>query len=138
MKHLKVVLEKLAKLHAASAVLASKNEQTFSYHRQPNVSDNFTVFHSLFVNCVQALVRELSTETYDGAQEFASKLNAFEDKMIDKSTEAFVLGGGEFGVLCHGDLWLHNLMFHYDPIDPTDVRMVKYRIYCDLLSAVHL
>lgn len=123
--HLKVVLKNLAKFHAASAVLP---HETFTHHQQPNISEYFKVFHSLFINVVQSLVGELSGEKSDEAILLATKLTAFERNMIDKSSEAFMLTTNDFGVLCHGDLWLNNLLFEYDDdAHPTDVRMVRSR-----------
>lgn len=122
-KHLKVVLKHLAKLHAASAALP---DETFSNHQQPNISEYFKVFHSLFVNCVKSLVDEVTEEVFEDASELAKKLSAFESFMIDKSSEAFMLQPDDFGVLCHGDLWLNNLWFTYDDDSiPVDVRMVS-------------
>lgn len=123
LNHLKVVMENLAKLHAASAVLPFG---TFKFHQQPNISEYFKVFHSLFVNCVGSLVDKLSTEKFDEAEKLAIKLNSFERNMIDKSSEAFMLQADDFGVLCHGDLWLNNLLFEYDDeAEPINVRMVR-------------
>lgn len=124
--HLKLAVEKLAKLHAASAVLSAEDDTIFTHHHQPNISEYFKTFHSLFINCVKAVVDETSGENYEEAQALARKLNSFEHNMIDKVSEAFMLQNGDFGVLCHGDLWLNNLLFEYNEDDlPVDVRMVK-------------
>ena len=124
--HLKVVLEKLAKLHATTAMLNNDDADLFSYHQQPNISEYFKIFHSLFHNCVQSLVNETSTEISDEAQELVGRLKAFERNMIDKASEAFMLQNDEFGVLCHGDLWLENLLFEYEDGDQIkDVKMVS-------------
>lgn len=125
-KHMKIVLKNLAKLHAASAVLPA---ETFTHHHQPNISDYFKIFHSLFVNCVKSLVQEISTESNQEAEGLTKKLNAFERNMIDKSSGAFMLKVDDFGVLCHGDLWLNNLLFEYDDeANPSGVRMVRIDI----------
>lgn len=122
-KHLRVVMTNLAKLHASSAVLPV---ETFAHHQQPNISEYFKVFHSLFTNCVKSLVDKLSTEKFVGAERLASKLNGFERNMIDKSSDAFMLQANDFGVLCHGDLWMNNLVFEYDDeAQPRDVKMVS-------------
>lgn len=125
-EHLKVVLKKLAKLHAASAVLNSRDEKLFSHHQQPNVSKHFSVFHSLFINCMHSLADEVSTETFDGAEALAEKLIALEQSVFDKASAAFIDDIDDFGVFCHGDLWLNNLLFEYDrEAMPIDVTMVK-------------
>lgn len=127
LQHLKVAMEKLAKLHAASAVLNCEDSQLFTHHQQPNISEYFKTFHLLFINCVKSLVDETSGENYEEAETLVAKLNAFERNMIDKVSEAFMLQGSDFGVLCHGDLWINNLLFEYneDGSKPVDVRMVR-------------
>lgn len=125
-EHMKVVLRKLAKLHAASAVLNSRDEKLFSHHQQPNISEHFNLFHSLFINCLQSLADEVSTETHEGSEMLAKKLIALERNVIDKASDAFIDGTDDFGVFCHGDLWLNNLLFEYDrEAMPVDVTMVK-------------
>lgn len=122
-EHLKVALKSLAKLHATSAMLP---EDALNNHQQPNISEYFKVFHTLFVNCIRALVDEISSENDEEAKALVRKLNAFERNMIEKCSDAFMLGRDEFGVLCHGDLWMDNLLFKYDDAShPTDVRMVR-------------
>lgn len=127
MEHMKVVLEKLAKLHAASAVLSCQDEELFEHHQQPNISEYFRIFHPLFTNCVESLIEQLSSETYEEANELAGKLQAFERYMIEKASGAFLLEADDFGVLCHGDLWLNNILFAYnEQAEPVDIRMVYY------------
>lgn len=126
LSHLKVAFKSLAKLHAASAMLP---EDALNNHQQPNISEYFKVFHSLFVNCLRSLVDDISAENDEEAKALAKKLNAFERNMIEKCSDAFMLERDEFGVLCHGDLWLDNLLFNYDdkhqPIGSKMVRKAK-------------
>lgn len=125
-QHLKIAVEKLAQLHAASAVLNCDDVNIFTHHQQPNISEYFKTFHSLFINCVKSLVDETSSDADEEAKALAEKLNAFERNLIDKVSEAFMLQEGDFGVLCHGDLWLNNLLFEYnEDSKPVDVRMVR-------------
>jgi len=94
----------------------------------PNISEYYKLFHALFVNCLNALADEVGNADWPEAQALQEKLYSLERSVIDKASEAFILAGddGEFGVLCHGDLWLQNVSFHYDDDNqPIDVKLVR-------------
>ena len=55
--HLKLVLEKLAKLHAASAMLYNQDETDFMNHQEPNISEYFKIFHSLFLKNIHFTIK---------------------------------------------------------------------------------
>ncbi|CRL04590.1 CLUMA_CG017658, isoform A [Clunio marinus] len=114
MTHLKLTLEKLAKLHATSAVLSTEKDETFPHHQEPNISESSKIFYSLFSNCMQALIEEMINSKDEDEKRLGRKLENFEKNMFDKSTEAFLLPPDDFYVLCHGDLWMNNLLFEYD------------------------
>lgn len=123
--HLKLILEKLAKLHAASAMLYNQDETDFMSHQEPNISEYFKIFHPLFVNCLNACAK--AAEKWPGAEEFARKLFVLEKNVIDRGSEAFILEDEEFGVLCHGDLWTNNVMFDYnEKNEPNDAIMLDF------------
>ncbi|CAO1442433.1 unnamed protein product [Diamesa tonsa] len=123
--HLKLVLEKLAKLHAASAMLYNQDETDFMNHQEPNISEYFKIFHPLFFNCLNACAK--AAEKWPGAEEFSKKLFVLEKNVIDRGSEAFILDDEEFGVLCHGDLWANNVMFDYnEKNEPNDAIMLDF------------
>ncbi|KAG5684036.1 hypothetical protein PVAND_013289 [Polypedilum vanderplanki] len=123
--HLRLTLEKLAKFHASTAALFETNRELFSNHQIPNVSEYFKIFHSMFTNAVEKMKEEIEKENPNSL--LVPKLREFEKNMIDKVSEAFILSEDELGVLCHGDLWLHNLLFKYNKEkNPIDVKMVDF------------
>lgn len=122
---LKLVVAKLAKFHAATAFLYEDNEDLFDHHQQPNITTNFRLFHSLFETCFSTIADGFSMDD----DKLRGKLQNFKHFMIERVSDALTLQNGEFGVLCHGDLWLDNLLFRYDDDDdnnePIDVEMVR-------------
>lgn len=123
MQHLKLTVAKLAKFHAATAHLYENNEALFDHHQQPNITTNFRLFHSLFENSLTTIIGEF---TLDDDDKLYGKLQNFKHFMIDRVSDAVTLQNEEFGVLCHGDLWMDNLLFQYNDDDEAiDVRMVR-------------
>ncbi|XP_070506302.1 uncharacterized protein [Chironomus tepperi] len=126
-KHLKLTMEKLAKFHACSAVMYQQNSDLFEHHQQPNVSEYFKIFHPLFTACLHKLIEEVSNEKWHNSETLIEQLMYFENNFIDKVSEAFMLEDNELGVLCHGDLWMDNLLFQYDEKNnPIDIKMVDF------------
>jgi thiamine kinase-like enzyme len=121
--HLKLTVAKLAKFHAATARLYEDNEELFDQHQQPNITTNFRLFHSLFETCLATITDELTLDD----DKLCGKLQNFKHFMIDRVSDAVTLQNEEFGVLCHGDLWMDNLLFQYsdDDDEPIDVTMVR-------------
>lgn len=120
--HLKLVVAKLAKFHAMTAVLYEQNEELFDQHQQPNITENFRLFHSLFLGSFNSVVNGFTFED----EKLYGKLQNFQNFMIQRVSDAFTLQNGEFGVLCHGDLWMNNLLFQYtDDEKLLDVQLVR-------------
>jgi thiamine kinase-like enzyme len=121
---LKFTLEKLAKFHACTAAMYETNRELFSNHQIPNVSEYFKTFHPMLHLAVARMSEEIEKDNPKSAM--ISKLKEFSRNMIDKVSEAFMIDEDEMGVLCHGDLWIHNLLFRYDSEKkPIDLKMVR-------------
>lgn len=122
--HLKMGLDKLAKLHASSLVLAEKDKNIFEKFDVGMISRTTTAFHCFFLSNMDALVQEVSE--WPGYEKYALKLDKMKETMLEKSMQIFDNNEGDLLVLCHGDLWTNNLMYTYDDEgNPTDVILVR-------------
>lgn len=129
-QHLKMVVEKLAKFHALTAVLYEENEELFDQHQQPNITEDFRIFYSLFEKSFSAVIEKFHSGNVDDDKLYR-KLQNFQQILIQRVSDC-ELQNGEFGVLCHGDLWMHNLLFQYDDNDDSkllDVELVRFSLF---------
>lgn len=122
--HLKMGLNKLAKLHASSLVLAEKDKDIFEKFDVGMISRTTSAFHCFFLSNMDALVQEVSE--WPKYEQYAKKLDKMKDVMLEKAFQVFDNNEGELKVFCHGDLWTNNFMYTYDDAGyPTDVILVR-------------
>uniref|UniRef100_A0A8W7PPC6 CHK kinase-like domain-containing protein n=1 Tax=Anopheles coluzzii TaxID=1518534 RepID=A0A8W7PPC6_ANOCL len=123
---LQLVLEKIAKFHAATAVLYSIEEDAMAAHHYRNISEDVPHFYPLFQNSVVACGEQASNwPTTKG--KIAEKLCALEKTIIAKGCRVYTRTETDFNVLNHGDLWVNNVMLKTEPSGkPTDAILVDY------------
>ncbi|ETN60248.1 Juvenile hormone-inducible protein [Anopheles darlingi] len=125
---LQMVLEKVAKFHAATAVLYTIDEESMASHHYRNISEDVPHFYPLFQNSVVACGEQASTwPTTKGR--IAEKLLALERTIIAKGCQVYTRNERDwFSVLNHGDLWVNNVMYKVEPRTgkPLDVLLVDY------------
>lgn len=109
--HILLGLEKLAKIHAASAVLYEEDNSIY----KPLVSGMFTrttdVYYTFFKSfwdaCAEAICK------MEGYEQYGLKMKAIRDQVIENANRVYDRDEGDFHVMTHGDLWTTNLMFNY-------------------------
>ncbi|XP_058448690.1 uncharacterized protein LOC131428663 [Malaya genurostris] len=125
---LEMVLEKVAKFHAATAVLYSRDEQTMKDHHYRNINEDVQHFYSLFQNSMVSCAEQ--------AQNWAStpkciteKVFNLEKTVISKGCQVYTRDDSTFNVLNHGDLWVNNIMYKFDGRgNPIDCILVDYAV----------
>jgi Ecdysteroid kinase-like family len=111
--HILMSLRKLARMHAASAVIYAKNPETFAHLDTGFFTRKTDVFHVMFESLCDGFIEEISS--WEGYEYYAKKVVNVRKSLVKNAQKAFDHEEGDFLVLNHGDLWTNNLMFTYGP-----------------------
>ena len=131
-KHAKVVLKKLAKLHASSAVLFENEPHLMDIVLEGVVSDNpkrqdFLIYYKLSIRTLVKVLRQKTNEP--SFLKIIDKLAKLEDAMVPKLKKVYQRDDKAFNVFNHGDLWSTNFMFKYtEKGNVTDVLLFDYQL----------
>ncbi|XP_045586382.2 uncharacterized protein [Procambarus clarkii] len=117
--HATLVLQELARLHAASLLLkATAPEQDladrFTHIKvdfmsfPENVKKHFSDMISTYMQCSSELLH--NKEGYEGAEQWLDK---YKTNCMDL-LELQLARNSKFDVLCHGDCWINNTLFRYN------------------------
>ncbi|KFB37117.1 AGAP003766-PA-like protein [Anopheles sinensis] len=113
-QQLQMVLEKIAKFHAATAVLYTIDEESMATHHYRNISEDVPHFYPLFQNSIVACGEQAASwPTTKGT--IADKLLALEKTIVAKGCRVYTRHETDFNVLNHGDLWVNNVMLKTEP-----------------------
>jgi hypothetical protein len=112
--HCTLVLNSLAKFHAASVALRDKNPHSMDdYVERLYVEKNRDLMLRLTTSNINALANVV--EKWPGFEKYGEKLRRIIPTFWDRVTEIVKPPSNSLCVLNHGDLWVCNMMFHYDP-----------------------
>lgn len=126
MEYVLPTIVKLAKFHAASAVLVEKDSSIMDAFSDAPISRNPD--RKEFLGFFPASIRYVAEEvcTWQGYEEIAEKLFSLSNRVLVEAIDMYEQDGIEFKVLNSADLWVNNLMFHHDESkEPDDVVMVS-------------
>lgn len=121
-----LIIQKLAKFHACSAVLASKSPNIMNFFQEAPIStesetERFLGFFSTNIECVANVVAE-----WQDYKEIAEKLHKLSTNIAPNIVRMYQCEDMEFRVLNLADFWINNLMFRVNSKDePEDVIMVS-------------
>ncbi|XP_058448689.1 uncharacterized protein LOC131428662 [Malaya genurostris] len=126
----RLVLKKIAKLHACSAVLYQKNPEIMEPVLEGAISTNpnrqdFLIFYKMCARQVIKLVDSWNDPKY---QSILEKLRNLPETTIAKGCQVYTRNDAVFNVLNHDDVWTSNLMFKYEGDKLDDVLMFDYQL----------
>ncbi|KAL5285584.1 hypothetical protein ACFFRR_007345 [Megaselia abdita] len=120
---------KLAKFHAASVILAQNDSSIMDSFREAPISRNPD--RKEFLGFFPASIRYVAEEvcTWKGYEEIAEKLFALSQRVLIDAVDMYEQNDDGFKVLNTADLWVNNLMFHYDEQkEPDDVVLLDFQL----------
>lgn len=122
-------IEKVAKVHACTAVMAAKDPKLMEFFTEPPISRNperkdFLGFFPVNIRCVAEEVAQ-----WKGFEEIAEKLLKLSENVLQESVTMYDAHENGFRVFNICDLWINNLMFRVDEnSEVQDVVLLDYQL----------
>ncbi|XP_050079390.1 uncharacterized protein LOC126567203 [Anopheles maculipalpis] len=124
--HMRLIVQKLAKFHAATAVLGRKNRDLFSGLASTNFASEGNPIHLFYANAIQHCIDQ--TVRVPELSQYTEFLRSFLEQAIEREARSYECDESGFNVLNHGDMWLNNLLWKYETDGiVSDVIMVDYQ-----------
>ncbi|XP_017017438.1 uncharacterized protein [Drosophila kikkawai] len=126
-EHTHLILRKLAKFHAASAVLNEREKGSLEGYDRGFFNKYTNAYSGYFVGGLLAAARWMSK--VPKLAHYGEKLFALAPHYMDIGRECFEPTAGHVNVLAHGDVWTNNVMFKYDQLTgrPVDVLLIDFQ-----------
>jgi len=113
LQHSLLVMKQIGRYHGASAVLQQKMpENVLYFHEGIYGSKVLETCEDFFRSGLTNLAQEVAKWPHY-RERFSEKLLKLADNAYAKFLDSVIRREEEFNVLCHGDLWLNNMMFRY-------------------------
>ncbi|TMW48481.1 hypothetical protein DOY81_006444 [Sarcophaga bullata] len=129
MDHVKLVLRKLSKMHATSAVLNERNAGCLEKYDRGFFNKYTDTYKTFFVNNFMACARYLAQLNDADSRKYAEKIFAMSPHYMSIGRRCFTPIAGHVNVLAHGDVWTNNVMFKYcsKTRKPLDVLLIDFQ-----------
>ncbi|BFF89757.1 uncharacterized protein DMAD_08436 [Drosophila madeirensis] len=123
-------VEKIAKLHACSAVIAKESPEVLEFFDEAPISRNpdrrdFLTYFPVNIRCV---AEELAH--WKGYEEITEKMFILAENVLQRALAMFDESDKGFRVFNLTDLWINNLLFHInnETKEPDDVVTLDYQL----------
>ncbi|KAK9512734.1 hypothetical protein O3M35_001098 [Rhynocoris fuscipes] len=126
--HSKLAIRSLARLHAMSKILLKRKYFTADDLKPYPIVANIKFAEKLYGNGLRVLAREVKTWGSEW-QDIATRLEKYANVLASKMSALSVVDETKFNVMNHGDPWICNFMFMYDPYEnrPIAMRMIDFQ-----------
>lgn len=129
--HVYNILEKLAKLQAASLILYDRDRNIFESLNTGLISRGVNAFNVFFNTTYKLLIDEVAT--WPSYECYAVKMKNIQSSLMEGLWRSFDVDPEEFCVLNHGDVWTNNVLIQYDEDGKIkDLRLVSFELFSNI------
>jgi len=124
LNHCLLVMKHIGRYHAASVVLHEKEPEHFQHFVESVHGNGALKFADKFFNTNASNVAKEVGKWPRYKDRFGDKLMKLAENAYESYGHSLERDEDEFNVLCHGDLWVNNMMFRYSEKtgEVTDIR----------------
>ncbi|XP_017140524.1 uncharacterized protein LOC108154687 [Drosophila miranda] len=127
LEHTHMALRKLAKMHAAAAVLNERQPGVLT-KLDHGIFNRHTEGFAPFFQNMMIMGAEFADKCPELGSYYGNKLRALVKRLMEYSTRVYDPQPDEFNTLVHGDFWVNNVMLRYgEKKEPLDMILIDFQ-----------